>query len=102
MIKCLSEYLFTELFCVFLTAGAQACAVVFSTVDRDSFEAVEKWRSKVQYLDTICTVVHFCFTYQAIMFKLSSIILADLWGNKYNISQGSKGCVLMFRTAHVL
>lgn len=28
--------------------GAQACAVVFSTVDRDSFEAVEKWRSKVE------------------------------------------------------
>ncbi|XP_015754374.1 PREDICTED: ras-related protein Rab-23-like [Acropora digitifera] len=27
--------------------GAQACAIVFSTVDRDSFEAVEKWRSKV-------------------------------------------------------
>ncbi|KAK2558252.1 Ras-related protein Rab-23 [Acropora cervicornis] len=26
--------------------GAQACAIVFSTVDRDSFEAVEKWRSK--------------------------------------------------------
>lgn len=28
-------------------AGAQACAIVFSTVDRDSFEAVEKWKSKV-------------------------------------------------------
>ncbi|KAJ7326538.1 Ras- protein Rab-23 [Desmophyllum pertusum] len=28
--------------------GAQACAIVFSTVDRDSFEAVEKWRSKVE------------------------------------------------------
>lgn len=27
--------------------GAQACAIVFSTIDRDSFEAVEKWRSKV-------------------------------------------------------
>ena len=35
-------------FCLlFLTVGAQACAIVFSTVDRDSFEAVEKWRSKV-------------------------------------------------------
>lgn len=28
--------------------GAQACAIVFSTVDRDSFEAVEKWKSKVE------------------------------------------------------
>lgn len=28
--------------------GAQACAIVFSTVDRDSFEAVEKWRTKVE------------------------------------------------------
>lgn len=35
-------------FClVLLTVGAQACAIVFSTVDRDSFEAVEKWKFKV-------------------------------------------------------
>jgi len=33
--------------------GAQACAIVFSTIDRDSFEAVEKWRSKVCYLGEI-------------------------------------------------
>ncbi|XP_032234091.2 ras-related protein Rab-23 [Nematostella vectensis] len=28
--------------------GAQACALVFSTVDRDSFEAVESWKTKVE------------------------------------------------------
>ena len=35
---------------MFLLLGAQACAIVFSTIDRDSFEAVEKWRSKVQII----------------------------------------------------
>ena len=42
-------HIFDEVFffLVFLMLGAQACAIVFSTVDRDSFEAVEKWRSKV-------------------------------------------------------
>lgn len=29
-------------------AGAGACAIVFSTVDRQSFEALDKWRRKVQ------------------------------------------------------
>lgn len=27
--------------------GAQACVVAFSTVDRDSFEAVGSWKKKV-------------------------------------------------------
>lgn len=42
-------------FHVFLTVGAQACAIVFSTVDRDSFDAVEKWRSKVCHLGLLCS-----------------------------------------------
>ncbi|KAK3736345.1 hypothetical protein QZH41_020797 [Actinostola sp. cb2023] len=28
--------------------GAQACALVFSTVDRDSVDCIEKWKSKVE------------------------------------------------------
>ena len=28
--------------------GAQACVVAFSTVDRSSFEAVKKWKTKVE------------------------------------------------------
>lgn len=28
--------------------GAQACVVAFSTIDRSSFEAVRKWKSKVE------------------------------------------------------
>nr|CAB3265362.1 ras-related protein Rab-23-like [Phallusia mammillata] len=28
--------------------GAQACVLAFSTTDRDSFEAIEKWKSKVE------------------------------------------------------
>ena len=28
--------------------GAQACVVAFSTVDRASFEAVRRWKKKVQ------------------------------------------------------
>ncbi|XP_031560244.1 ras-related protein Rab-23-like [Actinia tenebrosa] len=28
--------------------GAQACAIVFSTVDRDSFDSIETWKSKVE------------------------------------------------------
>ena len=27
--------------------GAQACVLAFSTVDRDSFEAIESWKQKV-------------------------------------------------------
>mmetsp|Transcript_5527 Transcript_5527/g.19432 ORF Transcript_5527/g.19432 Transcript_5527/m.19432 type:complete len:166 (-) Transcript_5527:1401-1898(-) len=30
--------------------NANGCVVAFSTVDRDSFEAVEKWKSKVRLL----------------------------------------------------
>ena len=32
----------------FLASGAQACVVAFSTTDRDSFEAVEVWKKKVE------------------------------------------------------
>ena len=28
--------------------GAQACVVAFSTTDRSSFEAVKKWKTKVE------------------------------------------------------
>eukprot|EP00117_Sycon_ciliatum_P036190 scpid24587/ scgid27283/ Ras-related protein Rab-23 len=28
--------------------GAQVCVLAFSTIDRDSFEAVEKWKAKVE------------------------------------------------------
>ena len=28
--------------------GAQACVVAFSTIDRSSFEAVKKWKTKVE------------------------------------------------------
>ena len=33
--------------------NANGCVVAFSTVDRDSFEAVEKWKSKVRLLSGI-------------------------------------------------
>lgn len=29
--------------------GAQGCLIVFSTTDRKSFDAVEKWKKKVEY-----------------------------------------------------
>lgn len=29
--------------------GAQGCLIVFSTTDRKSFDAIEKWKSKVEY-----------------------------------------------------
>lgn len=29
--------------------GAQACVVVFSTTDRDSFKSIEKWKKKVEF-----------------------------------------------------
>ncbi len=28
--------------------GTGACAIVFSTIDRNSFEAVEKWKRKIE------------------------------------------------------
>lgn len=28
--------------------GAQACVLAYSTTDRDSFDAVENWKSKVE------------------------------------------------------
>jgi len=31
-----------------VSAGAQACVLAFSTTDRDSFEAIEKWKTKVE------------------------------------------------------
>ena len=33
--------------CLSFLAGAQACVLAFSTVDRESFEAVESWKKKV-------------------------------------------------------
>lgn len=32
---------------IMLLLGAQACVLAFSTVDRDSFEAIGKWKTKV-------------------------------------------------------
>ena len=34
---------------IHLSAGAQACVVAFSTVDRESFDAVKNWLRKVNY-----------------------------------------------------
>ena len=34
-------------FCLSVLSGAQACVLAFSTVDRDSFEAIESWKRKV-------------------------------------------------------
>lgn len=31
-----------------LFVGAQACVLVFSTTDRESFEAISSWREKVE------------------------------------------------------
>ena len=30
--------------------GAQVCVIAFSTVDRESFLAIERWKQKVQFL----------------------------------------------------
>lgn len=38
-------YLYLQLVCVFL--GAQACVLVFSTTDRESFKAIPSWKEKV-------------------------------------------------------
>lgn len=29
--------------------GAQACAIVFSTTDRQSFQSIERWKKKVEF-----------------------------------------------------
>lgn len=29
--------------------GAQACVIVFSTTDRESFDSINKWKKKVEY-----------------------------------------------------
>jgi len=34
--------------CVFLPPGAQACVLVFSTTDRESYQAISSWREKVE------------------------------------------------------
>lgn len=33
-----------------LCAGAQVCVLAFSTVDRESFDAIERWKSKVRHI----------------------------------------------------
>lgn len=40
-----------------LFSGAHVCVVAFSTVDRDSFLAVEDWKKKVLQL-SLCTLTH--------------------------------------------
>ena len=40
----LSLYAYTN---ILFVLGAQACVLAFSTVDRDSFEAIESWKRKV-------------------------------------------------------
>ena len=39
--------------CVCVCTGAQVCIIVFSTMDRESFLAIEKWKNKV-------TQYHYC------------------------------------------
>lgn len=46
-----SKEVFTDRFSSNITdgcAGAQACVLVFSTTDRESFEAISSWREKVE------------------------------------------------------
>ena len=38
---------FTHLVIHFIVTGAQACVLAFSTIDRESFEAIESWKHKV-------------------------------------------------------
>ena len=33
--------------CCCIVVGAQVCVLTFSTIDRESFEAIERWKEKV-------------------------------------------------------
>lgn len=33
---------------LFSVAGAQACVLVFSTTDRESYQAVDSWKEKIE------------------------------------------------------
>lgn len=35
--------------CANFSIGAQACAIVFSTTDRESFSSIESWKKKVEF-----------------------------------------------------
>ena len=37
---------------IIFNLGAQLCILVFSTVDRHSFDAIDSWMQKVQYLSS--------------------------------------------------
>ena len=41
--------------------GAQACVIAFSTTDRDSFEAVKKWKKKVEESDAEVAYKTYCY-----------------------------------------
>ena len=45
---------------LFFIAGAQACVLVFSTTDRESFQAIDSWREKVEapplHANGFCTI----------------------------------------------
>ena len=43
-VSCVKGFPFVMCF----VTGAQVCVLAFSTIDRDSFEAVEKWKAKVE------------------------------------------------------
>ena len=50
--KCIQINQYKKL-CI-LFSGAQACVLSFSTVDRDSFEAIESWKRKVGHSSHNC------------------------------------------------
>ena len=73
----------------FLFIGAQACAIVFSTVDRDSFEAVEKWRTKVKLA---CLLNYLCILHSAV--HCSYLLHTHTQGNTNVLSSSCKSGLL--------
>jgi hypothetical protein len=95
-----------------ISLGAQACVLCFSTVDRESYDAIEQWMAKVwigtmkwyfllakerklQKLCSGCVCICYCLTgilycrsqknvvqYLVYLYKIKLILLTKLWFNR--------------------
>ena len=58
-----------------LFTGAQACVLAFSTVDRDSFEAVESWKKKVKIANILsCHMTHHITHHMTLIHLVSKVM----------------------------
>ena len=72
------------------TLGAQLCILVFSTVDRQSFDAIDSWVNKVSVFPTINLAINVMFMNPQLK-TVGNLLAYRLFVSMVGVCRGGRG-----------